>query len=133
MQAAPVQVRFPEVLSRGGPVINNPRVLPILFAGDTNAAHVKSFSERVGRDPYWTTVASEYGVGPLTAKNPIIMTPAPKGSITSLELEEWLVKKLTEGTFGQPDPGTLYAIFTPPNISLAESSTGTKACEAFAE
>jgi hypothetical protein len=130
--AAAVQLRFPEVLSRGGPVIAKPRVLPILFAGDANVSHVKAFDDRIGHDPYWTSVGAEYGIGPLTAASPIVMTPAPVGTLTSTELETWLQKKLLDGTFGAPDRDTLYAVFLPPSVTLLEETSGGKSCEDFA-
>lgn len=125
-------LKFPEVLSRGGPVIAAPVVLPILFEGDKNVTHAKAITEGLARDPYWTSVASEYGVGPLRAHAPVVMSPAPTGQIRSGEIEKWLKDKLSDGTFGAPDPSWLYAVYLPAGVEIVEEQSGGKSCDAFA-
>lgn len=129
---APNGLKFPEVLSRGGPVIVTPVVLPILFEGDKNLAHVKALTEGLARDPYWSSVASEYGVGPMRAHAPVVMSPAPTGQIKSGDIEKWLKEKLTDGTFGAPDPSWLYAVYLPAGVQIVEEQSGGKSCDAFA-
>lgn len=124
--------KFPEVISRGGPVIKSPVVYPILFQDDPNYDHVKAFTMGLTKDPYWSSVASEYGVGPLNARQPIVLAPAPHGEMSSAAIESWLQKKLNDGTFGVPNPETLYAVFLPADVVLVEKDSGGKSCQDFA-
>lgn len=124
--------KFPEVISRGGPVIKAPVVLPILFEGDSNYDDVKAFTVGLTKDPYWTSVSSEYGVGPLRAREPIVLAPAPHGEMSSAAIESWLQKKLNDGTFGVPNADTLYAVFLPQTVTLTEANSGAKSCDDFA-
>lgn len=131
-RATPKTLTFPQVLSRGGPIIKTPRVQPIFFAGDGNVARIDAFGKVLARDPYWSTAAVEYGVGAITQLPPIVITPAPSRDLDSTELERWLATKLSDGTLGAPDPGTLYAVFLADGTTLTENATGAKSCQSFA-
>lgn len=53
---------FPHVLSRGGPTIANPKVVPIVFPGDPFKANITSFTQKIAASDYWKTQAAEYKV-----------------------------------------------------------------------
>ena len=127
---------FPQVLSRGGPVIAKPKVVPIVFSNDPLAADITAFTKKMAGAAYWSGTATEYAVGAITAGETIVVTEAPPANTTSTEIETWLVSKLT-GTnpaFGAPDPNTLYAIFYPSGTTItfeeAEESYG-QSCEGY--
>lgn len=111
---------FPEVQSAGGPVITSPKVVPIVFAGDPLAAQITSFTKKMAGSAYWKGVATEYGVGAITALETVVVDEAPPANLTASEIETWLAAKLSgpAPAFGAADPDTLYAIFYPPNVSI---------------
>jgi hypothetical protein len=117
---------FPEVQSRGGPVIQTPRVVPIVFKGDPLAAQITDFTAKIAASKYWKDVGLEYGVGAMTAANPIVLDEAPPKTIASSAVETWLAGKLTGATpaFGAPDPNTLYAIYYPTGTTITLAGAG---------
>jgi hypothetical protein len=127
---------FPSVLSRGGPVIKQPKIVPIVFAGDPLAADITSFTKKMAGSPYWSGTATEYAVGAITAGDTIVLSEAPPTNITSTQIETWLAGKLAGASpaFGPPDPNTLYAIFYPSGTTItfedAEESYG-QSCEGY--
>lgn len=137
--AAPPRVvpkpTFPEVQSRGGPVIKNPRVIPIVFPGDPLSAQITDFTAKIATSSYWKGVGAEYGVGPITPLPTITLDEAAPASISSSEIETWLAGKLTGATpaFGVPDPDTLYAIYYPVSTKITMEGAGElgQSCEGY--
>ena len=130
--AAPPKVipkpTFPEVQSRGGPVIKDPHVIAIVFAGDPLTSQITDFTSKISTSSYWKNVGEEYGVGPMTAMPTITIAvdePAPT-AITSAQIETWLAQKLSGPTpaFGTPDPSTLYAIYYPSGTTITMDGAG---------
>jgi hypothetical protein len=130
--AAPPKVipkpTFPEVKSRGGPVIAAPKVVAIVFANDPLAAQITDFTSKIATSSYWKNVGLEYGVGAMTALPTVTIAvdePAP-AAITSGQIEAWLTAKLTGPTpaFGTPDANTLYAIYYPTGTTITMDGAG---------
>ncbi len=115
---------FPEVQSRGGPVIKTPRVVPIVFAGDPLASDIGAFTHKIAASEYWSATAGEYGVGAMSAVAPIVVDEAAPATITEPQLEAWLQQKLTGATppFGAPDGNTLYALYYPADTVITSGS-----------
>ncbi len=132
VDAAPPKVipkpTFPEVLSRGGPVIKDPKVVAIIFSGDPLATKITDFTSKIATSSYWTNVGLEYGVGAMTAMPTVTLAvdePAP-ATITSGQIETWLAAKLAGPTpaFGTPDASTLYAIYYPKGTTITMDGAG---------
>jgi hypothetical protein len=130
--AAPPKVipkpTFPEVKSRGGPVIKAPKVVAIVFANDPLSAQITDFTSKIAASSYWKNVGLEYGVGPMTALPTVTIAvdePAP-AAITSGQIEAWLASKLTgpSPAFGTPDANTLYAIYYPSGTTITMDGAG---------
>jgi hypothetical protein len=137
--AAPPKVvpkpTFPEVRTRGGPVIKAPKVVPIVFAGDPLAASITEFTAKIAASTYWKGVGAEYGVGPIAPIETITLAEAAPTAITSAQIETWLQSKLTGPSpeFGQPDPSTLYAIYYPASTKITMDGAGElgQSCEGY--
>ncbi|MDB4933971.1 MAG: hypothetical protein JWP87_943 [Labilithrix sp.] len=137
--AAPPKVApkptFPEVQSRGGPVIKTPKVVAIVFPGDPLATSITEFTSKISASTYWKDVGKEYGVGPMTARETIVLDEAPPAAITSAAIEDWLKGKLTGATpaFGAPDASTLYAIYYPASTKITMDGAGElgQSCEGY--
>jgi hypothetical protein len=137
--AAPPKVvpkpTFPEVQSRGGPVIKDPKVVAIVFAGDPLATSITDFTAKVSASSYWKDVGKEYGIGAMTARETIVVQEAAPAAITSDGIEAWLAAKLTGGTpaFGAPDASTLYAVYYPATTKITMDGAGQlgQSCEGY--
>lgn len=125
----PPQV-YPTVESRGGKVIKTPKVIPITFEGDAFKTQIEDFVPRLGGSTYWSTIASEYGVGALTVKPAIRVNETPPSSLDDTQVQLWLQDKIAnDARFGAADPDTLYSIFYPQGVSVTLS--GTQSCASF--
>ena len=56
----------PRVVSRGGPVLASPKVIPIFFGSDPLQGRIEAFLRELASSTYWEAVTKEYGVGSLT-------------------------------------------------------------------
>lgn len=125
---------FPHVLSRGGPVVANPRVVPIVFQDDPLATQIDSFTQKLSTSAYWAGVAKEYGVGAITAAPMITIPEAAPVNITSSQVEAWLKDKLgATPAFGAPDASTLYAIYYPAGTTITMEDAGElgQSCQGY--
>ena len=129
----------PQVQANGGPVLASPEIVPIFFAGDGDMqGQIESFLTALAPSSYWTTIASEYGVGAPTVMPSIVSNDAPP--TTDDELQEWLeahleppiiVPPLAFSPYGWPRPNanTVYVVFLPSGITLTAGSEVS--CVAF--
>lgn len=131
----PAKVTFPEVLSRGGPTIQTPKVVPIVFPGDALAASIGTFTTKIGASQYWKDLGAQYKVGPMTAGATITLTEAAPTTITSDAIETWLIGKLSGATpaFGAPDESTLYSIYYPASTTITMDGAGAQgqSCQGY--
>ena len=128
------KLSFPEVLSRGGPTIKTPKVVPIVFPGDPLIANITSFTAKIAASQVWKTQGAEYGVGPITPVATITVTEAAPTNTTSPQIEAWLQQKLSGATpaFGVPDANTLYAIYYPAQTVIADDGSGLgQSCQGY--
>jgi hypothetical protein len=119
---------LPRVLNSGGPVLAAPKVLPILFAGDTGAIDVENFLGGLQNSEYWFDATSEYGVGALTALPSVMMAGTAPATISDAALQAAVVAN-TSGTnplWGAADPSTVY-LFALPQGTI-ESDAGGACC-----
>lgn len=128
---------LPQVVSGGGPILTAPRVVPIFYPGYTHKAEVLDYLSKIGDTPYWSANVSEYGVGKLTAGDPIELTgeTAPT-SLSDDDIKAFLVSRLdgTHTEFGTPDPQTIYTLFYPSTttITLGGGFGGqNESCQSF--
>lgn len=126
---------FPYVENRGGSTIAKPHVVPIVFKGDPLTSDIGAFTQKLAGSAYWTSVATEYGVGALTASDVVVLDETPPASTKSSEIETWLNGKLSDpaGVLGEPDPSTLYAVFYPSGVSITLDGGGPlgQSCQGY--
>ena len=115
---------FPVVLSRGGAVIAEPRVVAIVFAGDPLADAIADFTAKISVSTYWKTLGEEYGVGPMTARESFVASEGAPTKTNVAAIESWLSAKLSGSTpaLGAPDPSTLYALYYPTTTTITATS-----------
>jgi hypothetical protein len=115
---------LPRVVTLGGPVLATPKVLPILFAGDTGATDVTAFLAELASTAAWGDATSEYGVGPLTILPPVTVANTPK-TISDAGLQSMLASNTggSSPAWGAVDPQTIY-LFVLPAGSIEQDSLG---------
>jgi hypothetical protein len=127
---APV-LTFPKAVSRGGTIIKSPKIIPIVFAGETIGPKIEDFTNKLGASAYWTETAGEYGVGAIVGKPLVSYAEVPPANLTDDDIKAWLGTELSkaDGPLGAPDGETLYALFYPKATSI--DLEGTKSCQGF--
>ena len=104
-----------------GPVLTSPKVVLVLYPGNTNASALQTFAQQVAASTYWGTTTSEYGVGKLTVGDPITLTGETAPSkISSGDLETWVEGEIASGAFGKPDPQAIYTIVYPRGTTITQ-------------
>ena len=127
-------VTFPQVLSRGGPTIKTPKVVPIIFGGDPLTSDITSFTAKIGASQYWKTLGAEYNVGPIAPAAMITPAEAAPTTTSQPQIETWLEQKLSGATpaFGTPDANTLYAIYYPATTKIVDDGSGFgESCKSY--
>jgi hypothetical protein len=115
---------LPRVVTLGGPVLAHPKVLPIMFPGDSGAADVQGFLSELAGTPAWGSATSEYGVGSLTILPPVTVASAPQ-TISDSELQSMVAGNTSSATaaWGAADPETIY-LFVLPQGTIEQDSYG---------
>src|SRR4051812_11245826 len=62
---------FPQVQNYGGVVFTKPVLVPVFFPGTSFKTQLVDFAGKLGPNAYWTAIASEYGIGAVTAQTAI--------------------------------------------------------------
>ena len=115
---------LPQVTTAGGPVIASPRFAVITFPGDPLASDIEQFAAQLGTSDYWSTVVSEYGVGPASVVPVRVTDPAP-ATIDDPGIQNYLIGHLNPVANGwpKPDGNTIYALFYPAATTFTECSS----------
>jgi hypothetical protein len=123
---------LPTVVSLGGPVLAAPRVQPIYYAGFPHADEIDGFLQRLAGSSYWTTIASEYGVGAPTVAASVRSGVAVARALMLADLTPLLEQtfQADAAALHAPDSGTIYALFFSPDTSITVS--GATLCESGA-
>lgn len=127
----------PEVESYGGSVLTAPHVQPILFPNDALESDIQAFTHALHGSSYWNAATSEYGVGDITASDPIIVPEADTQltgptTLTDAQIQTWLQTHLdgAHAGWGTPDPNTIYAVYYPANVTITLDPFG-ESCQGF--
>jgi hypothetical protein len=106
---------MPRVVSSGGHVIVKPNVVAVTFNGDPYQPTIDEFAGSFPGTDFWTANVAEYGVGRLTARNPIHLTTRAPLLIDDSGIQSWLRSRVdgTHAEWGTPDESTIYTVFYP--------------------
>ena len=95
------------------------------FPGDPSQSDIVAFTSGIGATTYWSTLLSQYAVGPATSGTPIILTTAqePPGSAAlgsaDADIQAWLNTQVQPGALaGTNTPDTVYAIYFPAGTTI---------------
>ncbi len=127
---------FPQLLQQGGPVLANPVVVPLVFAGDPLAPQLQEFATALGSSTYWTSALAEYGVGAATAEVP--SSPAPAPTTTTMgdaDVRNAVSQYVQQAGTGFQSAGKVVVVFMPPGVTYSDATLfGTSAdpCSMYA-
>ncbi len=118
--------KMPLAKSSGGPVMTSPRFVPIVFSAEDRTSDIGAFMNAIAGSTYWTSIATQYGVGAASASSPIVVNETPATSITDAEIVTWLQDKLdgTHADFGSPDTNAIYVVYYPDTTTIHQSILG---------
>jgi hypothetical protein len=109
-----------------GPVLTAPNVIPVFFS--TTDATVKSkaidFLSKLPGSDYWKQTTTEYGVGPITVGKAVVLPQSPTGTMTSQEVETWILNlvSMNASPLPQPDDNTIYVFNFPPSLTITQKN-----------
>jgi hypothetical protein len=135
----PTVTHLPDLVYSLGPIIQNPRVVPIFWqtpagATDPDQANIIDFDTWLLSNPVWIDMVGEYtdsngnhvGAGTVTA--PIIIGTAPT-SLTDKNIKDMVDAGTSTGGWPAPDPNTIYTFYLDPTTS--SSSPSGVGCQSY--
>ncbi|MEO7113851.1 MAG: hypothetical protein ABI183_25650, partial [Polyangiaceae bacterium] len=118
-------------------VLASPHVQPIIFDGDAEQTKITSFTHGFTGSGYWKAATSEYGVGDITASDPIVVPaadtsfPSPT-TLSDAQIQSFLATHLdgAHAGWGTPDANTIYTVFYPVDVTVTLDPYG-QSCQGF--
>ena len=120
---------LPLLRYRGGAILAAPQIVTVTFPGDPLTPRLEAFGDALLQTAWWKTVASGYcagtacvraGVGGGAGGGHVVFAAAPKGRYSATEVSALVAARVLDGTFPPPAAGTIYALFFPAGVSLAD-------------
>jgi hypothetical protein len=114
----------PQVQSAGGAVQSAPRVVPVFFPGETQAATLTDAVGKYLASAEWRGATTEYGVGAATAAAAVQSLDAFPAGLSTPDFGLWLAAHLdgTHPEWGPTDDATLaasiFVVYPPAGSSL---------------
>jgi hypothetical protein len=122
-----------QLANGGGGVLKDPVVVTITWPDEPNAATFEAFGDQLGPTTYWSTITSEYGVGPARsgADYHVHMADAAPATISDKDIETLVKTRFTAAdatAWPKPDAGQpVYIMYLPRTTSL--TLQGKDACQ----
>jgi len=122
----------PQVQDYGGPVLTAPTAIPIFFQNDSEQSKVEDFMNQLAASSFWPSATKEYGAGPLTIGQSIVVTDTPPTTTTVAEIEQWLAGYLdgTHPEWPAIAQNNIYTVFFPSTTTIDDPNFGTS-CVSF--
>lgn len=105
----------------GGPVLTQPKIALVFYPGYTYQHDLETLAGSVGATSYWSAATSEYGVGPLSFTQSYVLSDeagAAPTTISDTQIDAFMNAQIAAGTFGTPDPSTIYTIVYPQSTTI---------------
>ena len=123
---------LPHLNDYGGPVLASPKVVPIFFANEDSSkiTAVVDFFGKLPASSYWTSSASEYGVGTLTVVPAVMLTENAPTTIDDKGIESWLTNAIATSKVPANEPSkTIYFLYYPNTTTV--TFQGLQSCTGF--
>lgn len=112
----------PQVQLGDGAVIARPRVVEVFFADDDERTLLEDFTARFATSREWAAMVGEYGVGPITVGEPVVLAQRAPAQLSDIDVRAILDELAT-------DDSTILVFHVP--LGVAFTFGGTQACEDF--
>jgi hypothetical protein len=107
------------VNTANGPVVTAPKVTLVFYPGYPYETQLEDFAQKAAASTYWASTTQEYGVGPLSYSSALeLKGQTAPATISNTEIQTWVQTQIQQGTFGTPDPQTIYTIFYPQTTTV---------------
>ncbi len=115
---------LPQAVSSGGPVLTTPHVQLIFYPNNANESALETFAQNLAASTYWATTTAEYDIGPLSYLGSTVLTgQTPPSVIASADVQTWMGQQIAAGTFGTPDPETIYTLVYPSTTTIQQPNS----------
>ncbi len=124
---------MPQIPRNGGPVLHDPSIVTVTFAGDAMEPRLQAFGDQVGGLQWWSTVHAGYGVGPAVSAGHVTIPVGPPARMSDAEVQAWLRARLADGTLPAPTDQSIYLLYYPQTttITFDDSSGSAASCQVF--
>ena len=116
-----------QIDARSSRSLASPKVVVVLFAGETEGDAITSLVATIGASTYWAATTKEYGVGALSALAPIQLTETAPPVIDDADIQTFLTSHLdgSHPEFPASDGRTIYVMAYPEGTSVTRSGTAS--------
>ena len=138
----------PQVSDDGAAVVGSALFVPVVFPGETLGAKIEAFMSAIGASDYWSSIGTEYGVGPATTTSLVVESTSPGSNITDAEIQQFLASAISTdpryralgpdvdagsqaaNPSAMPPPDVIYVLFYPAGTSISADTLG-ESCAGF--
>jgi hypothetical protein len=127
---------LPIVDWNGGRVMKAPKIVTVTFPNDPMRARLEEFGDTITATPWWDAVsdgycASSVCIGHGSGGGHVVMPEKALATYTDSQqgastVQALIKAKVADGTFPEPTPDTLYALYFPSTTTI--NLDGTKSC-----
>ena len=115
---------MPQIPRNGGPVLHDPSIVTVTFAGDAMEAKLQAFGDQVGSLGWWSTVHVGYGVGPATSAGHVVVPTAPPATMSDTQVQAWVAARIGDGTLPAPTDQSIYMLYYPQATTITIDDGG---------
>lgn len=125
--------RFPRVLYRGGPFLQNPRIITVTFRNDEprTVTKLEQFAGTITRSTWWRSVVDSYCtpqgdcIGEGSSGGNLHVDEALSGTVRDMKIEDVIEKAVASKKIDIADPNSLVIAFLPAGVTLADAFNPT--------
>jgi hypothetical protein len=123
--------KLPRVEDRGGPFLRHPKLVTITFSNDAPAlvARLEAFGSVIARSDWWRAVVEGYCRGPVdcigegSAAPPVRLHQTLPSELRDTDVDALIYREAQSGRLGPLDDSTLWLVYLPPGVALADATT----------
>lgn len=121
---------LPVIPNQGGPVLANPELVTITWAGDPIADDLEAFDQWWGTSDTWKTIMAEWGVGPAIYSGKTRLQTAAPATLGQDDIANLLLGGFADGSIPAPNGSRIYMIY-PPAGTVVTQEGGYQGCVTF--
>ena len=113
----------------GGPLLKAPVIVTITYDTDPKRAEFEAFGDTIGKSAYWSSVTSEYGVGPAVSgpSNHVHIAGTPPASVADRDVRN-LIAANAGGAWPAATDNSIYVYYAHPS-SVVANFAGRDLCK----